>query len=92
MNSPMRRCRHAQTPPSALISLFSFHTFVLLEVNLPRKFYSFQTATLLYYLKKPIETLHKSLYTSGGKETHKVNTNENLWRFGDEHLFSAVTG
>lgn len=51
----------------------------MLEINLPHSLYLFQTATLLYYLKKPRETLHKSLlYTSGGKETHKVSTNENL--------------
>lgn len=60
----------------------------MLEVNLPHNLYLFQTATSLYYLKKPIETSHKSLlYTSGGKETHKVNINENLWRFGDGHIY-----
>lgn len=44
MNSPMRRCRHAQTPPSALFPLLQFSyniCFSMLEINLPRNLFIF---------------------------------------------------
>lgn len=58
MNSPMRRCRHAQASTSALIPLLQFSyniCFSMSEINLPHNFVFQATTTSMYYLKKPIE-------------------------------------